>query len=96
MPLGPTPSQPHRMLSNAGVQPSHLLRLQYQRQHPVEIQAPGGQSHMCFQGRYTGFRRSESHVNPHRTLEISFSEEHTCQEGLFFESRGVAPVNIMH
>lgn len=46
--------------------------------------------------RCTGTRRSKSHVNTHRTLEISFSEEHTCQEGLFFESRGVAPVSLMH
>lgn len=127
IPLVPTPSHPQWMLGNARVQPSHLLRLQYKRQHPVEmyrhqavrvsvfsveiyryqaarvtwvfsgdIQASGGQSHVCFQWRYTGIRRSESHVNTHRTLEISFSEEHTCQEGLFFESRGVAPVSLMH
>lgn len=39
------------------------------------------------QWRYTGIRHMwpESHVDTHRTLEISFSEEHTCQEGAFLQ-----------
>lgn len=44
-------------------------------------------------GGYTGMRLSDPDVDTHRTLEISFNEDHTCQEGLFFKGGGVTLVS---